>query len=88
MGLPARNPELLVIQFGGRVGGRTHPTPRLGRLRCLLRAIVLSAQQLRQLGEVRRHAAVAERRTPTVCPELMLWAAPPPARECHGYGRR
>ena len=31
MGLPARNPELLVIQFGGRVGGRTHPTPRLGR---------------------------------------------------------
>ena len=30
---------------------------------------------------------VAERRTPTACPELMLWAAPPPARE-HGYGRR
>ncbi len=31
---------------------------------------------------------VAERRTPTICPELILWAAPPPARECHGYGRR
>jgi len=31
-------------------------------------------QQLRQLGEVRRHAAVAERRTPGVCPELRPWA--------------
>ena len=37
MGLPARNPELLVIQFGGRVGGRTHPTPRLGRRWALYR---------------------------------------------------
>ena len=64
MGLPARNPELLVIQFGGRVGGRTHPTPRLGRLRCLLRAIVLSAHQLRQLGEVRRHAGGLVARQP------------------------
>jgi hypothetical protein len=55
MGLPARNPQLLVIQFRDRIGGRTHPTPRLGRRGAFLQAISLSAQQLRQFGEVRRH---------------------------------
>ena len=24
--------------------------------------------------------------TPMECPLLMLWTAPPPARECRGYG--
>src|SRR5271166_6158924 len=66
---------------------------------CLVTArgpALLSAQKGRQLSEVRRHAQassrvnrlVAERRCGAPrCPQLMLWTAPPPARECQRCGR-
>jgi hypothetical protein len=53
MGLPARNPRLLVFQFPGPASAaertQRHGRGGAGRLR--------APQQLRQPGEVRRHAA-------------------------------
>ena len=51
MGLPARNPELLVIQFRGARRRQNAPNATAGAARGALRAVGLPAQQLRQLGE-------------------------------------
>jgi len=53
MGLPARNPRLLVFQFRDPRRRQNAPNATAGAARGRLRA----PQQLRQPGEVRRHAA-------------------------------
>ena len=47
MGLPARNPELLVIQFRGARRRQNAPNATAGAARGALRAVGLPAQQLR-----------------------------------------
>jgi len=57
MGLPARNPQLLVIQFREAASAAERTSGHGWGGAGILRAVVLSAQYLWQLSEVRRHAA-------------------------------
>jgi hypothetical protein len=76
------------IQQYGRFGTVPHrfdlwlEPPRLSRSTVLM--ILLHAPinlWARAITAVPQHASIAHR-----CPDVMLWTAPPPARECHGCG--